>query len=82
MEIRNNWDQFFLEKTIQKNTNSKQVYLFVYLKKDMNMIVRIIMFLGGVCMFTPSMAASAVGIVICVVSYIMAGGFAKKAEAA
>ncbi len=53
-----------------------------YLKKDMNMIVRIIMFLGGVCMFTPSMAASAVGIVICVVSYIMAGGFAKKAEVA
>ena len=46
------------------------------------MIVRIIMFLGGVCMFTPSMAASAVGIVICVVSYVMAGGFAKKAAAA
>ena len=53
-----------------------------YLKKDMNMIIRLIMFLGGVCMFTPSMIASVVGIVICAVSYVMAGGFTKKAAAA
>ena len=53
-----------------------------YLKKDMAMIFRVIMFLGGVCMFVPSTIASFVGLAICIAAFVLSGGFGKGNAAA
>lgn len=42
-----------------------------YINKEMNIVIRLIMFVGGVLMFAPNTITSIVGIVICAATYAM-----------
>ena len=53
-----------------------------FTNKEMSLIPRILMFVGGVAMIVPQMAVSIVGLVVCVIAFMMAGGLNKKEAAA
>ena len=50
--------------------------------REMNLISRIIMFAGGVAMILPQMLVSIIGLAVCAVAFVMAGGLKKKEAAA
>lgn len=53
-----------------------------FTNKEMSLIPRILMFVGGVAMIVPQMAVSIIGLVVCVIAFMMAGGLKKKEAAA
>lgn len=42
-----------------------------YIKKEMNMAIRVMMFLGGVLMFVPNNLSSVIGTVVCAAAFIL-----------
>ena len=53
-----------------------------YLRGEVNMLFRILMFLGGVLMFVPSTMASLAGLALCVIPLVLSILSGKKAVAA
>lgn len=53
-----------------------------YLKQEMNMAIRVIMFIGGVLMFVPNNLSSIIGIVVCAGAYFLSVAGKSKAAAA
>lgn len=49
-----------------------------YLKSEMNMVIRVVMFLGGVFMFVPNTLSSIIGILICAAAYGVSAAGRKR----
>lgn len=49
-----------------------------YIKDEMNMVIRIMMFFGGVLMFIPNNLSSLIGAVICIAAFLLASNMSKK----
>ena len=49
-----------------------------YLKSEMNMVIRVVMFLGGVFMFVPNTLSSVIGILICAAAYGVSAAGRKR----
>ena len=53
-----------------------------YLKNEVNLLFRVIMFIGGAMMFVPSTIASGAGLVLCVVPLVLSILTGKKTAVA